>query len=113
MSGPGEAHRKDDDRHPRGPGAQAKPALQAGVKQRARRGSESHQAENNLVSTPTRGTVLGQGDCAHGGRVAAAAHLGELGLRVREQAICRGSLSAWRVGSKPVASICVEPTQVR
>ena len=75
-SGPGEANGKDDNRHPRGPGAQARLALQAGVKQCARRGSGSHQAENHLTSIPTPGTALGQGDCAHGGCVAAAAHVG-------------------------------------
>lgn len=75
-SGPGEANGKDDNRHPRRPGAQARLALWAGVKRCARRGSGSHQAENHLISIPTPGTVLGQGDCAHGGCVPAAAHVG-------------------------------------
>lgn len=86
MSGPREANGEDDDRHPCGPGAQARPALQAGLKQCAR-SSGSQPAENSLISTPTPGTVPTEAVWQ------LQLMLGEPGLRVQEQAICRGSLS--------------------
>ena len=86
-SGPGEANGRDDDHHPCGPGAQARPALQAGAKQCARRSSGSQPAENSLISTPSPGPMPTEAVWQ------LQLMLGECGLRVQEQAICRGSLS--------------------